>query len=172
MSTYLDEFLRRVFSLLQADGLYFIYSSGLKVWIHLVQDTFRLLLVILAVVSIYLITSTIVPQIPVLVLRPEFGARFAPSVPDDLCSTTNFPYPYFRCRKRGYFRFRILANHLAFFLPFPAHWVQTSVGFHPDPHSLFSPTGREELTYITISLFSGQYLISLLSVGDHVTQEI
>ena len=68
-----------------------------------------------AVVSIYLITSTTIPQIPVLVLRPECGARFAPSVHDDLRSKTDFPYPYFRCRKRGYFRFRILPNHLAFF---------------------------------------------------------
>ena len=38
-----------------------------------------------------------------------------PSVHDDLCSKTNFPYPYFRCRKRSYFRFRILTNHLTFF---------------------------------------------------------
>ena len=116
MFTYLfSRFLRRVFSLLWADGLYFIYSSGLKVWILLVQDTFHLLPVISAVVSIYLITSTTVPQILVLVLRPEFGARFAPSIHDDLCYKTNFPYPYYCCQKWGYFRFRILANHLAFF---------------------------------------------------------
>ena len=78
-----DGFLRRVFSLLRADGLYIIYSSGLKVWVPLVRDTSRLPPVISAVVSIY-ITSTTVPQIPVLVLRPEFGARFAPSVHDDI----------------------------------------------------------------------------------------
>ncbi len=62
----------------------FIYSSGLKVWVLLVQDTFRLLPVISAVVSIYLITSTTVLQILVLVLRPEFGTRFAPSVHGDI----------------------------------------------------------------------------------------
>ena len=101
MFTYLfDGFLRRVFSLLRADGLYIIYSSGLKIWVLLVQDTFRLPPVISAVVSIYLITSTTVPQIPVLVLRPEFSARFSPSVHDDLCSKTDFLYPYFRWRKK------------------------------------------------------------------------
>ena len=52
--------------------------------VSLVQDTFRLLPVISAVVSIYLITSTTIPQIPVLVPRPEFCARFAPSVHDDI----------------------------------------------------------------------------------------
>ena len=87
MFTYLfNGFLRRVFSLLRADGLYIIYGSGLKVWVLLVQDTFRLPPVISVVVSIYLITSTTVPQIPILGLRPEFGTRFAPSVHNDLCS--------------------------------------------------------------------------------------
>ena len=101
MFTYLfDGFLRRVFSLLRADVLYIIYSSGLKVWVLLVQNTFRLPPVISVVVSVYLITSTTVLQIPVLVLRPEFGARFAPSVHDDLCSQTDFLYPYFRWRKK------------------------------------------------------------------------
>ena len=70
--------------------IYVIFSSGLKAWFLLVQDTFRLLPVISAVVSIYLITSTTVPQVPVLVLRPEFGTRIAPSVHDNLCSKTDF----------------------------------------------------------------------------------
>ena len=108
MFTYLfDRFLRRVFSLLRADGILYIRSSGMKVWVPLVQDTFQLPPVISAVVSIYLITSTTVPEIPVLVLRPEFGARFAPSVHDDLCSKTHFLIPHFRWRnpKTGlYFR--------------------------------------------------------------------
>ena len=68
-------------------------------------------------------------------------------------SKTDFPYPYFRCLKGGYIRFRLLANHFAFILPFPGHWMQTSVGFHSDPHSLLSPTGRSKLTYITILFF-------------------
>ena len=49
-----------------------LYRSGLKVWVPLVQDTFRLPPVISAIVSIYLITLTTVPQIPVLMLHPEF----------------------------------------------------------------------------------------------------
>ena len=96
MFTYLfDGFLRRVFSLLRADGLYIIYISGLKVWVLLVQDTLRLLPVISAVVSIYLITSTTVMQIPVLVLRSEFGARFAPSVHDDISLQNLYSLPLF-----------------------------------------------------------------------------
>ena len=44
MFTYLDGFLWRIFSLLQANGLYVIFSSGLKVWLLLlVQDSFRFL---------------------------------------------------------------------------------------------------------------------------------
>ena len=39
-----DGFLWRIFSLLRADGLYVIFSSGLKVWLLLlVQDSFRFL---------------------------------------------------------------------------------------------------------------------------------
>ena len=86
----------------------------------LVQDTFCLLPVISAVVSIYLITSTTVPQIPVLVLRLEFGARFAPSVHDDISLQNWYSLPLFPLTEEGgYFCFRILANHLAsiFFLP-------------------------------------------------------
>ena len=63
----------------------YIYCSGLKAYGLLVPDSISLPLpVISAVVSIYLITSTTVPQIPVLLLRPEFGTRFAPSVHDDI----------------------------------------------------------------------------------------
>ena len=126
----LDGFLRRVFSLLRAGGLYIMYSSGLKVLV-LVQDTFRLPPVISAVVSRYFITSTTVPQIPVLVLCSEFGTRFAPSVHDDISllnssspevwhetpfTATSVPklsflFPVSAYKKRDYFRFRIQANH-------------------------------------------------------------
>ena len=121
MFTYLfGRFLPRVFSLLRVGGLYIIYSSGLKVWVLLVQDTFRLPTVISAVVSIYLITSITVPQIPVLVLRPEFGARFAPSVHDDISLQNQYPLPLFPLtERRCHFRFRVLANRFAsiFLLP-------------------------------------------------------
>ena len=98
----------------------FIYAfrSGLKVWVFpLVQDTFRPPPVISAVVSIYLIISTTVPQIPVLMHHPEFGMR---SIHHDLCPKTYFLIPYFRWRKKGAISaFGILANHLVsiFFLP-------------------------------------------------------
>ena len=87
---------------------------------------------------------------PICSRRPLFQNSF---------SFTLFPLTGRRC----HFRLRILANHFAsiFFLPLsvdslgplslsPGHRMQTSVGFHSDPHSLLSPTGREELTYITI----------------------
>ena len=93
--TYLyDDFpLESIFLFLRVDGIYFIFSSGLKVWVLLVQNTFRPPPVISAVVSIYLIISTTVPQIPVLMLHPEFGIR---SIHHDLCPKTDFLFPYFR----------------------------------------------------------------------------
>ena len=93
--TYLyDDFpLKNIFFFFYGltEFIYVIFSSGLKVWVLLVQHTFRLPPVISAVVSIYLITSTTVSQIPVLMLRPEFGTRIAPSVHDDLFQ--NWPFP-------------------------------------------------------------------------------
>ena len=59
------------------------------------------------------------------------GMRLAPSVHDDISLQNSFSLSLFPLSKKGcYFRFRILANHLAFFLPFPGHRMQTSVGFH------------------------------------------
>ena len=148
MFTYLfDRFLRRVFSLLRVNGILCIHKA--LAWRH---GFFYLSKILSAFFTRSLARDS------------------APTVHDDLCSKTDFLYPYFRWWKKGsYFRFRVLANHLAsiFFLPLsgdslgspslsPGHRVQTSVGFHPDPHSLLSPTGHEELTYITISLVSGQ----------------
>ena len=57
----------------------------------------------------------------------SLGMRLTPSVHDDI---SLFLFPVSADEKGGYFCFRILANHLAFFLPFPGHRVQTSVGFH------------------------------------------
>ena len=54
-----------------------------------------------AVVSIYLITSTTVPQIPILVLRPELGTRFAPSVHDDISLQNWYSLPLFPLTKEG-----------------------------------------------------------------------
>ena len=101
-------------------------------------------------------------------------------------SFTLFPLTERRC----HFRFRVLANHFAsFFFPvrrllrtticpiypfFASDYnmsnisllypfgqrVQTSVGFHSDPHSLLSPTGHLKLTYITNTLFNGQPLVA------------
>ena len=132
MFTYpFDRFLQSVFSLLRA-GKFYIYIA--MAWRHRVFLSKILSIfppVISAVVSIYLITSTTVPQIPFLVLRPEFGARFAPFVHDDISlqnsslpgfwhetpfTTTSVPkliflFPISAHEKWGYFRFRILANH-------------------------------------------------------------
>ena len=87
-------FLRKVFSLLRSDGILCIHK--VLAWRH----RFFFLSKILSA----FFTRCLVQDSP-------------PSVHDGLCSKTDFPYPYFRCRKRGYFRFRILANHLAFFFP-------------------------------------------------------
>ena len=148
MFTYLfDRFLRRVFSLLRINGILCIHKA--LAWRH---GFFRLSKILSA-----FFTRGLARDSP-------------PSVHDDLCSKNWFSFTLFPLTgRRCHFRFRVLANRFAsiFLLPlsgdslgllslWPGHRVQTSVGFHSDPHSLLSPTGREELTYITISLFSGQ----------------
>ena len=91
--SYFDGFLWRIFLLLRADRLYFIFSSGLKAWLLRVRDIFRLLLP---------------------------GVLGFSSVRHEPCPTTNFlifliPLMGRRC----HFCFRVPANHLAstFFLP-------------------------------------------------------
>ena len=67
--------------------------------------------------------------------------RLAPSVHDNISLQNWFSLSLFPLTKKGcYFCFRILANHLAFFLPFTGHRVQTSVVFHSvgDPFGLLS----------------------------------
>ena len=79
----------------------YAYRSGLKVWVPLVQDTFRLPPVISVVVSIYLIISTTVPQIPVLMLHPEFCMR---SIHHDHCPKNwFFSFPISADGRRGLF---------------------------------------------------------------------
>ena len=101
------------FLVLQADGLYVIFSSGLKVWVLLlVQDSFHF-------------------------LYPEFGARFAPICSRRPLFQNRFSYSLFPLTEEGcYFCFGILANHLAsiFFLPLSGD----SLGllYVPVPHSL------------------------------------
>ena len=128
---------------------------------------------ILAVVSIYLITSTTVSQIPVLVLCPELGTRFAPICsPQHLSSKLIFSTPISAVGRRCHFCFRVLVNHFAsiFFLPLsddslgllslsPGHRVQTSVGFHSDLDLLLRPRGIDLDSY---SCLNGHSLGSLL----------
>ena len=107
--------LESIFSFTGWRNYIYIYIYSYEGIGSLVQDSFHFLHpVISAVVSIYLITSTTVPQIPVL-------ARDSPHLFTTIpFFKTDFLNPYFRWRKVGYhFRSRALANHLAFFLPFP-----------------------------------------------------
>ena len=72
-----DGFLWRTFALLRADGLYVIFSSGLKVWLLLlVQDSFRF-------------------------LYPESWHETRASSHDDLIFKTDFLFPNFRWREEG-----------------------------------------------------------------------
>ena len=148
MSTYLfGRFLRRIFSVLRAGKILYIFFYALA-WRHRFFFLSKILSAFftrsLARDSPHLFTTTSVPKL----------IFFTPISADG---------------RRCHFRLRVQANHypFLFFLPLsadslgslslsPGHRMQTSVGFHSDPHSLLFPTGREELTYITISLFSGQ----------------
>ena len=109
-------------------GFIYAYRSGLKVWVLLIQDTFRPPPVISAAVSIYLIISTTVPQIPVLMLHAEFGMTSVPKL--------IFFFPISTDGKKVPLPFWVLANHLAstFFLPLSGD----SLGllYVPVPHSL------------------------------------
>ena len=155
-----DGFLWRIFPLLWANGLYVIFSFGLKVWLPLVQDTFRLPPVISAVVSRYLITSTTVPQIPVLVLHSEFGIR---SIHRELCPKTDFLIPFFRWRKKGAIS---ALGFISLFLPFPGDSLGL-LSLSPEwgyrvqiawPTFFSSFNGQPKLTYIHYLLFNGQTL--------------
>ena len=85
---------------------------------------------------------------------PGVLASYPGSTHGDLIFKNWYSLPLFPLTEEGgYFRFGILANHLASILPFPGHRVQTSVGFHSDPHSLLSPKGRPKLTNIITFLF-------------------
>ena len=109
-----DGFMWRKFSLIRADGLYVIFSSGLKVWLLLVQDSFR-----------YLYPESW-HETRVLSRRPHLQNSF---------SLPLFPLT----EEGGYFRFGILANHLAsiFFLPLSGDPSEVTEYRLPDPHFFF-----------------------------------
>ena len=115
MFTYLfDGLLRRVFSLLQVDGIYLCIS----LWLEGIKFLF------LSKTLSTFFTRSLARDLP-------------PSVHDDLCSKNWFSYSLFPLTEEGgYFRFGILANHLAsiFFLPLSGD----SLGllYVPVPHSL------------------------------------
>ena len=109
-----DGFLRRVFCLLRAGGILYIYNA--LAWRH------RYLLS--KILSAFFTRS--------------LGPRFAPSVTGAISLQKLISSSLFPLTKKGcYFRFRILANHLAFFFLSLVR-VQISVGFHSvgDPFGL------------------------------------
>ena len=155
MFTYLfDGFLRRVFSLLRAGGIIYIYIA--LVWRHryfLSKILFRF-------------------------FTRSLGMRLALSVHDDI-SLENWFFSYFCWRKKVPLPLEGSGQSLAFFLPFPGHRVRTSVGFQSvgDPFGLLSLSpewgyrvqiawpiffhafnGRPKLTYILYFSFNGQSL--------------
>ena len=104
---------------------------------------------------------------------PGVWHEIRPCVHGDLRSQNWFPYSYFRWRKGGYFRFRVLANHLdPFFFIHPVRrFLRTTI--FPYTHFFIHPVteckhllafiltricyfGREELTYIPNSSSNGQ----------------
>ena len=123
--------LRRVFFLFYGLTEFLcIRSSGLKVWVSSCPRYFyicpRWFSAVLFNMSYHFNYCFANPGFGAF--TRSFGARFAPSVSRrPLFQKLIFFTPISAAEKRGYFHFRILANHLAFFLPFPGHWVQTSV---------------------------------------------
>ena len=130
----------------------------------------------LADLFIYLWLEGTGPTCPRLfpLLHPEFGTRFAPSVHRDISLQNWFSYSLFPLDEKGcYFRCRSLTYHLASFF-FPVRRLLWTTVCPVYPFFIHSATeckhllafiltwicyfGREELTYITIPLFSGQPL--------------
>ena len=76
----------------------------------------------------YILSRQLLSWNPALLLQPEFGIR-SPSSHGNLCPKNWFPYSYFRWRKGCYFRFRVLANHLAsfFFLHPVRRFIRTTI---------------------------------------------
>ena len=125
----------------------YLYSSGLKAQVLLVQDSFCFFTWSLARDSTHLFTAASLFKTDILPISAD--------------------------ERGGYFRFRILANHLASFSP-PVRWFvrtticpYTSFFIHPVTeckHLLASILtwicyfGCEGLAYITIPLFSSQPL--------------
>ena len=148
MFTYLfDGFLRRVFSLLQAGG--FIYIA--LAWRH------RFFLSKILSASSPGVWHEIRP-----ICSPRHRSSKLIFFHPISAGGKKVPLPFYGSGQS--FRFFLLPCQAiasdyymsSISLLYPSgHRVQTSVGFHSDPHSLLSPTGRPKLTYITIPLFSG-----------------
>ena len=111
-SELFDGFLLRVFSLLRASGI--LYSSACM-RLSSCPRAFRFSPGISSAVSIYLITSTTVLKIPVQLLRQESGTSFAHLFKATSVFKTHLLITISAHEKGCYFRFSILANHLASF---------------------------------------------------------
>ena len=147
MFTYLfGRFLRRVFSLLRADGILYIHNA--LAWRH---RSF------LSKILSAFFTQSLGPRFRVLSRRPHLQNWF---------SLPLFPLTERRC----HFRFRVLTNRFAsiFLLPLsgdslgplslsPGHKMQTSVGFHSDLDLLLRPWGIDLYYYFSFqrSAFDG-----------------
>ena len=105
--------LENIFLILRVDGIYVILSSGLKVW---------LLLPLSKILSAFFTRS--------------LGMGLASSN-DDLIFKTDFSYFLFPLTEEGgYFRFGVLANHLAFIFFLPPSGDSLGLLYVPVPHSL------------------------------------
>ena len=118
-----------------------------------------------AAVSLYLITSATVLKVPVQLLRPESGTRFAHLFTGTSVFKTDFLIPISADEKGCYFCFRILFNHLASFFCqairsdyYLFHSVTECKHLLAFILTRICYLGREELTYIPIPLFNSQSL--------------
>ena len=85
---------------------------------------------------------------------PGVWHEIRPCVHGGLRPLNWFPYPYFRWWKGSYFRFRVLANHLASFSNHPVTECKHLLAFI----LTWICYGHQELTYIPIPLFNSQSL--------------
>ena len=138
----LVEFLWRIFLLLRANRLYLIFNTGLKK-----------------------MPSSCLAEFLCLLLPGVLGFG---SVSYEPCPTTNFSYYLFPLAGRSpHFRFRVPANRLAstFFLPVLGDPSESPLC---DLHS-FLTVIVWRLATVNSTTGNSINLISIVSVGDHVT---
>ena len=131
-----DGFLWRIFSLLRADGLYVIFSSGLKVRVlPLVQDSFRF-------------------------LYPESGHETRVLSRRPHLQKLIFLFPISTDGRRGLFPLWDSSQLFGFYLlPSPVRWFEWGHGVQIAWPTFFSSfNGRPKLTYILYLSFNGQSL--------------